>query len=162
MLISIKEFERLTDHIEILTKARDTLTEFLRELEDQQPNQSVPNSSLSSVDVSSPRQIPQYSSTISPSMTRSSPTERTFYHNDSPSSSIQSGLKENFHQDHSANLSKTDHHLTSPSTSAQASNRSRSPSMTPSNFIRVHFPNKHTTAVSDLLLFFYDLFVEHS
>ena len=26
--------------------------------------------------------------------------------------------------------------------------RSRSPSMTPSNFIRVHFPNKHTTAVS--------------
>ena len=25
--------------------------------------------------------------------------------------------------------------------------RSRSPSVTPSNFIRVHFPNKHTTAV---------------
>jgi hypothetical protein len=29
--------------------------------------------------------------------------------------------------------------------------RSRSPSMTPSNFIRVHFPNKHTTAVSHLI-----------
>jgi hypothetical protein len=77
----------------------------------------------------------QYSPTISQSA-RSSPPEKSHHRHTSSTSSIHSGSKDIFMNDHSTT---NDHH--------QSSSYS-SPSMTPSNFIRVHFPNKHTTAVS--------------
>jgi len=76
----------------------------------------------------------QYSPTISQSA-RSSPPEKPHHrHTSSSSSSIHSGTKDVFINDHSTT---NDHHQSSPYSS-------------PSNFIRVHFPNKHTTAVSFL------------
>jgi hypothetical protein len=71
-------------------------------------------------------------------------------------SPIQSNSKDIFINDYST---ANDHYypLTPPISthiSSQQTNyfnqRSRSSSMTPSNFIRVHFPNKHTTAVCQL------------
>ncbi|CAF1168891.1 unnamed protein product [Rotaria sordida] len=119
----MQEFQRLTDRIETLTKARDTLTEYLHELEGQNIGKTYPYSSSSSNDVSptnnqSQQQL-QYSPTISQSY-RSSPPEKIRYPHTSSTSSI---------------------HSDSPQ-------RPRSPSMTPNNFIRVHFPNKHTTALA--------------
>ncbi|CAF1197089.1 unnamed protein product [Rotaria sordida] len=119
----MQEFQRLTDRIETLTKARDTLTEYLHELEGQNIGKTDPYSSSSSNDVSptnnqSQQQL-QYSPTISQSY-RSSPPEKIRYPHTSSTSSI---------------------HSDSPQ-------RPRSPSMTPNNFIRVHFPNKHTTALA--------------
>ncbi|CAF1199083.1 unnamed protein product [Rotaria sordida] len=119
----MQEFQRLTDRIETLTKARDTLTEYLHELEGQNIGKTYPYSSSSSNDVSPTNnqfqpQL-QYSPTISQSY-RSSPPEKIRYPHTSSTSSI---------------------HSDSPQ-------RPRSPSMTPNNFIRVHFPNKHTTALA--------------
>jgi hypothetical protein len=80
----------------------------------------------------------QYSPTMSHS-DRSSPSEKANHQHKSSISSIHSGTKEIFINDHSTT---NDNH---------SSQRPRSPTLTPSNFIRVHFPNKHTTAVSYFL-----------
>lgn len=132
ILVFLKEFQRLTDRIEILTKARDILAEFLRELKDTNSSNTFPySSSLNDVSTMSQQfqQNLQYSPTLSHSARSSSPQDIYRQHTSSISS-IHSGTKENF---------PTDYHL---------SQRSRSPTLTPSNFIRIHFPNKHTTAVS--------------
>jgi hypothetical protein len=138
-----KEFQRLTDRIDTLTKARDTLTEYLHELEDQNLDTTLPYSSsfndVSSVNSQFQQQL-QYSPTISQSA-RSSPPEKPHHRHTSSTSSIHSGTKEIFMNDHPTT---NEYHQSS----AHSSQRPRSPSMTPSNFIRVHFPNKHTTAVS--------------
>ena len=136
--LSIKEFQRLTDRIDTLTKARDTLTEYLHELEDRSVETTLPRSA-SANDLSSMQA--QYSPTASPSA-RSSPPEKAHYQHTSSSSSIHSGTN-----DHHPSASN-DNYLMSPSLPTHSSHQSRSHSMTPSNFIRVHFPNKHTTAVS--------------
>ncbi len=132
----------MTDRIDTLTKARDTLTEFIHELEDQNIETTFPYSSsfndVSSMSSQFQQQL-QYSPTISHSP-RSSPSEKPRHQHTSSISSIHSGTKDNFMND--------DHH---PS-STHSSHRPRSPTMTPSNFIRVHFPNKHTTAVSSKCL----------
>jgi len=78
----------------------------------------------------------QYSPTMSHS-DRSSPSEKAHHQHKSSISSIHSSTKEIFINDHPTTIN--DNH---------SSQRSRSPTLTPSNFIRVHFPNKHTTAVS--------------
>ncbi|CAF2410110.1 unnamed protein product [Rotaria sp. Silwood2] len=118
----MQEFQRLTDRIETLTKARDTLTEYLHELEGQTTGKTFPYSSspndVSPMNTQFQQQL-QYSPTMSQS-NRSSPPEQTHYQHTSSTSSI---------------------HSDSPQ-------RPRSPSMTPNNFIRVHFPNKHTTALA--------------
>ncbi|CAF4293496.1 unnamed protein product, partial [Rotaria sp. Silwood2] len=118
----MQEFQRLTDRIETLTKARDTLTEYLHELEGQTIGKTFPYSSspndVSPMNTQFQQQL-QYSPTMSQS-NRSSPPEQTHYQHTSSTSSI---------------------HSDSPQ-------RPRSPSMTPNNFIRVHFPNKHTTALA--------------
>ncbi len=131
---SSKEFQRLTDRIDALTKARDTLTEYLHELEDENLDTTFPySSSFTDVNNQFQQQL-QYSPTIS----RSSPPEQTHHQHKSSISSIHSGTKDIFNNDHST---------TNDSYSSQ---RARSPTLTPNNFIRVHFPNKHTTAVSFL------------
>lgn len=140
-LFFTKEFQRLTDRIETLTKARDILTEYLHELEDSNLETTLPYSSsfndVSSVNNQFQQQL-QYSPTISHS-SRSSPPEKPYYHQlTSSTSSIHSGTNNN---DHSTT---NDHH---------SSQRPRSPTLTPSNFIRVHFPNRHTTAVSYFCVF---------
>lgn len=139
---SPKEFQRLTDRIETLTKARDTLTEFLHELENQRVDPSVPYSA-SSPDVFSSQQSP---SGIPSRSNRSSPPEKAHYPHTSSSSSSsnQSASRDAFSPDHSATTTDTNEHHP-PST--HPIHRPRSPSMTPTSFIRVHFPNKHTTAV---------------
>ncbi len=79
-------------------------------------------------------------------------------------SPIQSNSKSIYNNDYStSNDQQTNYHyypLTPPISihiSSQQTDyfnqRSRSPSMTPTNFIRVHFPNKHTTAVCQLNFF---------
>jgi hypothetical protein len=124
-----KEFQRLTDRIDTLTKARDTLTEYLHELEDQNLETTFPCSSsfndVSSMNSQFQQQL-QYSPTISHSARSSSPEKHK-----SSISSIHSSTKD----DHTTT---NDYH---------SSQRPRSPTLTPSNFIRIHFPNKHTTAV---------------
>ncbi len=149
----IKEFQRLTDRIEILTKARDTLTEYLHELEDHNIETVFPYSS-SINDVSSINGQLQYS-----------PLEKSPQQHKFSQSPIQSNLKDIFINDYStpSNDQQTNYQyypLSSPISthiSSQQTNyfnqRSRSPSMTPSNFIRVHFPNKHTTAVCQFSFF---------
>ncbi|CAF3826727.1 unnamed protein product [Rotaria magnacalcarata] len=118
----MQEFQRLTDRIEVLTKARDTLTEYLHELEGQNTVKTLPYSTsyndVTSMDQQFQPQL-QYSPTI-PQSNRSSPPEKPHYH----------------------------HTSSTPSIHSDSSQRPRSPSMTPSNFIRVHFPNKHTTALA--------------
>ncbi|CAF3413177.1 unnamed protein product [Rotaria sp. Silwood1] len=140
----MQEFQRLTDRIETLTKARDTLTEYLHELEGQNTEKAFPCSS-SSNDVSSTnnqfQQQLQYSPTISQS-NRSSPPEKTHQPHTSSTSSIHSGINISFLSNHST---KKNHYRPLSIDSPQ---RPRSPSMTPNNFIRVHFPNKHTTALA--------------
>jgi hypothetical protein len=87
----------------------------------------------------------QYSPTISHS-SRSSPPEKSRHPNSSPTSSINSSTKDLFQNDHPT---KTDYYSSSstpPTTHPYP--RPRSPTMTPNNFIRIHFPNKHTTAVN--------------
>ena len=83
----------------------------------------------------------QYSPTKS-QLNRSSPPEKSHHQHTSSITSIHSGTKDIFTNDYSTS---NDYHSTSTHSSTQ---RPRSPSMTPSNFIRIHFPNKHTTAVS--------------
>lgn len=145
ILSPIQEFQRLTDSIETLTKARDTITEFLRELEDKQSLEHAASSSHA--DASAMPQATQNSPKTSQAV-RSSPPERAQHPHSSTSSSIQSGTKETFANDHpSATSNSNEYHFASAPTSAHPQHRPRSPSMTPSNFIRVHFPNKHTTAV---------------
>jgi hypothetical protein len=134
----MQEFKRLTDRIETLTKARDILTEYLHELEDSNLKTTPPYSSsfndISSVNNQFQQQL-QYSPTISHS-SRSSQSEHPHHQLTSSISSIHSATREIFTNDHSAT---NDHH---------SSQRPRSPTLTPSNFIRVHFPNKHTTALA--------------
>ncbi|UJR20939.1 hypothetical protein I4U23_024048 [Adineta vaga] len=134
----MQEFQRLTDRIETLTKARDTLMEYLHELQDQTVETTFPYSAsfndVSTMNSHFQQQL-QYSPTISHSP-RSSPSEKAHHQHTSSISSIQSNTKDNFHNEYSV---INDHH------SVQ---RPRSPTMTPSNFIRVHFPNKHTTALA--------------
>jgi hypothetical protein len=133
----MQEFQRLTDRIDTLTKARDTLTEYLHELEDQNLETTFPYSS-SFNDVHQFQQQLQYSPTISHSA-RSSPPEKSYYPHKSSISSIHSGTKDTFMNDHSTTITTNDYNC---------SHRPRSPTLTPSNFIRIHFPNKHTTALA--------------
>jgi hypothetical protein len=144
----MQEFQRLTDRIDTLTKARDTLTEYLHELEDHNIETVFPYSS-SINDVSSINGQLQYS-----------PLEKSPQQHKFSQSPIQSNLKDIFINDYStpSNDQQTNYQyypLSSPistNISSQQTNyfnqRSRSPSMIPSNFIRVHFPNKHTTALA--------------
>jgi hypothetical protein len=152
----IKEFQRLTDRIDILTKARDTLTEYLHDVENQNIETVFPYSS-SNNDVFSINGQFQQQFQYSPSPSEKSPQQQK------PSlSSIPSNSKDILINDYSTpNDQQTNYHyypLTPPISThilSQQTNyfnqRSRSPSMTPSNFIRVHFPNKHTTAVCQLI-----------
>lgn len=127
-LFSLKEFQRLTDRIETLTKARDILAEFLRELKDTATPPTFPYSS-SLNDVSSVSQQFHYSPTLSRATRSPSPKK--------------------FHRQHTSSISSIHSGTKDPSAADQfLSQRSRSPTLTPSNFIRIHFPNKHTTAVS--------------
>ncbi|UJR28585.1 hypothetical protein I4U23_009818 [Adineta vaga] len=138
----MQEFQRLTDRIDILTKARDSLTEYLHEVEYQNHSPVFPSSS-SINDVS--LENSQYSH-----QSQYSPLEKPFQQSKSSLSPNQLNAKDIFIHDYSTsnNEQQTTYHyspLTPPITTS-LSQRSRSPSMTPSNFIRVHFPNKHTTA----------------
>ncbi|CAF3466195.1 unnamed protein product [Rotaria sp. Silwood1] len=143
----MQEFQRLTDRIDILTKARDTLTEYLHEVEDQ---------NIESVF--------SYSSPINESSSingqfQYSPSEKSPQQHKLSTSSMQTNSKDIHVNDYStSNDQQKNYHVypSSPPIStyvlSQPTNyfnqRSRSPSMTPSNFIRVHFPNKHTTALA--------------
>ncbi len=146
-----QEFQRLTDRIEILTKARDTLTEYLHEIEDHLDTAFPYSSSIN--DVSSLNSQSQYS-----------PLEKSPQQPKLSLSPIHSNSKDLFLNDYSTpNDQQTNYHyypLTLPISThplSQQTNyfnqRSRSPSMTPSHFIRVHFPNKHTTAVCQVVSF---------
>jgi uncharacterized protein YdiU (UPF0061 family) len=108
----MQEFQRLTDRIESLTKARDTLTEYLHELQGQNVEKTFPYSPSSNDACSANNQFQQ--------QLQYSPTITSHYQHTSSTSSIHS----------------------------DSSQRPRSPSMTPNTFIRIHFPNKHTTAVN--------------
>lgn len=149
----MQEFERLTDRIDILTKARDALTEYLREVEDQNVDQTL-TCSTSISDVSQP---------INHSPIERSSSDKHFRPPKFPLTPPPFNTKDIVVNDYSStNLDQRPHQhsypLTppSPSTSSHTSSqqahyynsRSRSPSMTPSQFIRVHFPNKHTTALA--------------
>jgi hypothetical protein len=141
LFIFSKEFQRLTDRIEILTKARDALTEHIHEVDDT----AFPYSSS----------INDVSSIHSPS--QHSPLDKPTSQRKSSLSPIQSNSKDIYINDYSTpNDQQTSYPfypLTPPISTQQTiyfNQRSRSPSMTPSNFIRVHFPNKHTTAVCQL------------
>jgi hypothetical protein len=142
----VQEFQRLTDRIEILTKARDTLTEYLHEIEDHLDTAFPYSSSIN--DVSSLNSQSQYS-----------PLEKSPQQPKLSLSPIHSNSKDLFLNDYSTpNDQQTNYHyypLTLPISThplSQQTNyfnqRSRSPSMTPTHFIRVHFPNKHTTALA--------------
>ncbi|CAF0734395.1 unnamed protein product [Rotaria sordida] len=143
----MQEFQRLTDRIDILTKARDTLTEYLHEVKDQNID-SVFAYTSSINDVSTINGQLQYS-----------PLEKSPQQHKLSISSIQTNSKDIHINDYSALNDQQKHYHIYPSSppittyilSQQANyfnQRSRSPSMTPSNFIRVHFPNKHTTALA--------------
>lgn len=144
ILLFIKEFQRLTDRIDILTKARDSLTEYLHEVEDPNNENVFVSSSPSNTDVSSINSQLQYS-----------PSEKSPKQHKLSISSIPSNPKDSHTNESSPSSDTQKLYHVYPSLSAtttQSMNyfnqRSRSPSMTPSSFIRVHFPNKHTTAVS--------------
>ncbi|CAF0738923.1 unnamed protein product [Rotaria sordida] len=143
----MQEFQRLTDRIDILTKARDTLTEYLHEVKDQNID-SVFAYTSSINDVSTINGQLQYS-----------PLEKSPQQHKLSISSIQTNSKDIHINDYSALNDQQKHYHIYPSSPpittyilSQQTNyfnqRSRSPSMTPSNFIRVHFPNKHTTALA--------------
>ncbi|CAF1067648.1 unnamed protein product [Adineta steineri] len=147
----MQEFQRLTDRIDILTKARDTLTEHLHEVEDQNIESVFPCSS-SNNDVSSINSQSQYQLQYSPPEKSPQPSKSSLSPN-------QFNSKDIFINDYStANDPQTNYHFypLTPPISTQISSqqtdyfnqRSRSPSTAPNNFIRVHFPNKHTTAFS--------------
>lgn len=93
-----KEFQRLTDRIDTLTKARDELTEYLHELEGQSTETPVPDSSslndASSISSQFQQQL-QYSPTMSQPI-RSSPPERSHHRHTSSTSSIYSGINHIF------------------------------------------------------------------
>ncbi len=149
----LKEFQRLTDRIEILTKARDTLTEYLIDVDDQT---AVPYSPSIIDDSSIDGQAH--------SQSQYSPLEKSSQQRKLSLSPIQSNSKDILINDYSSsNDQQTNYHyypLTPPISTQVSSPQtlyfnqcSRSPSMTPSNFIRVHFPNKHTTAVCQVVFF---------
>ncbi|CAF1206626.1 unnamed protein product [Adineta ricciae] len=146
----MQEFQRLTDRIEILTKARDNLTEYLHEV-DYQNNSPVFPSSSPINDV--PLENSHYSN-----QSQYSPLDKSPQQSKISFSPNQLNSKDIYIHDYStpSNDQQTTYHyypLTPPISThvlpystSYFSQRSRSPSMTPSNFIRVHFPNKHTTA----------------
>ena len=147
-----QEFQRLTDRIEILTKARDSLTEYLREVEYQ--NNSPVFSSPSPIN-----DVPLENSHYS-NQSQYSPLDKSPQQPKISFSPNQLNSKDIYIHDYSTpnNDQQTTYHYY-PSTppisthvptysASYFTQRSRSPSMTPSNFIRVRFPNKHTTAVS--------------
>lgn len=96
------------------------------------------------------------------SQSQYSPSDKSPPYQKFSTSPIQTSSKDIFINDYSTgNDQQTNYHyypLTPPisthipssQTTISCYQRSRSPSMTPSNFIRVHFPNKHTTAVGQL------------
>ena len=147
-IVLMKEFQRLTDRIEILTQARDNLNEYLHEVENQ------------NLDVFFPSSSPVFDgSTSSGTSLPHSPLEKTSHQQKSSGTPIPSNAKDIIINDYSTATDPVTHQhsypLSSPVSTHMSSqqahyqySRSRSPSMTPSNFIRVHFPNKHTTAVS--------------
>ena len=142
----------MTDRIDILTKARDALTEYLHEVDDQNVD-AVLSRSISDNEANSSNEQDQHS-----------PLDKNGHQQKSWTPSNPSKPKDITVNDYSTGGNDPANHpyyysLPSPvltqiaSQQSMASNqRSRSPSMTPSNFIRVHFPNKHTTAVSLLIL----------
>lgn len=141
-----------------MTKARDALTEYIHEVDNPNLDTAFPYSS-SVNDVSSMSSLTQ--SQYSP-LDKSPPYQKF---STSPNSS---NSKDIFINDYSTgNDQQTNYHyypltppisthISSSQSTISPNQRSRSPSMTPSNFIRVHFPNKHTTAVGQLDLFFVD------
>ncbi|CAF3194701.1 unnamed protein product [Rotaria socialis] len=144
----MQEFQRLTDRIDILTKARDSLTEYLHEVEDSNNECVFAYSSSSMNDVTAITGQLQYS-----------PSEKSPKKHKLSISSVQTNFKDIQINDCSPSNDTQKFYHTYPSTppiqaqiSSQQINynyqRSRSPSMTPNNFIRVHFPNKHTTALA--------------
>ncbi|CAM4781101.1 unnamed protein product [Rotaria magnacalcarata] len=144
----MQEFQRLTDRIDILTKARDSLTEYLHEVEDSNNEGVFAYSSSSINDVTAITGQLQYS-----------PSEKSPKQHKLSTSSIQTNSKDIQINDYSPSNDTQKFYHNYPSTppiqaqiSSQQINynyqRSRSPSMIPNNFIRVHFPNKHTTALA--------------
>ncbi|CAF1980022.1 unnamed protein product [Rotaria magnacalcarata] len=144
----MQEFQRLTDRIDILTKARDSLTEYLHEVEDSNNEGVFAYSSSSINDVTAITGQLQYS-----------PSEKSPKQHKLSTSSVQTNSKDIQINDYSPSNDTQKFYHNYPSTppiqaqiSSQQINynyqRSRSPSMIPNNFIRVHFPNKHTTALA--------------
>jgi hypothetical protein len=147
-IVVLQEFQRLTDRIEILTQARDNLNEYLHEVENQNLDVFLPSSSP----------IPD-GSTSSGTSQPHSPSEKITHQRKASGTTLSSNAKDIIINDYSMAADSVTHQhsypLSSPVSTHMSSqqahyqySRSRSPSMTPSNFIRVHFPNKHTTAVS--------------
>jgi hypothetical protein len=139
----LEEFQRLTDRIDILTKARDNLTEYMREVQDRRTNELVSCSSPNT-DQSLSLHSPTYSS----------PIDKFSYQQRFALPSVPLHTKDILVHDYpTMNDQRIHQHSYSPLSSNSThqthyySSRSRSPSMTTGNFIRVHFPNKHTTAV---------------
>ena len=149
---SLKEFERLTDRIDTLTKARDALTEYLREVEDQHVDRTL-TCSTSIPDVSQPAHhspIERSSSDKQFRPPKFSLTSPPFNTKDIVVNDYSSSNADQRSHQHSYPLTPPSPSTSSHTSSQQAhyyNSRSRSPSMTPGQFIRVHFPNKHTTAV---------------
>ena len=130
----------MTDRIDILTKARDALTEHLYEVSGENFQVSIPPSSPL-FDTSSP----------SPIHSQYSPTDRFSLQQRASMPSSPFSTKD-MTIDHFSNINEplTQQHSCPPISNGphQHSSQSRSPSIIPNYFIRVHFPNKHTTAVS--------------
>ena len=151
----IKEFERLTDRIDILTKARDALTEYLREVEDRHIDPTLTcSTSISDVFQSLHSPIERSSSDRPFRPPKLSLTSPPFNTKDINVNDYSTNMDQRTHQ-HSYPLPPAPATAPPLSSSTHPSSqqahyyhcRSRSPSMTPNHFIRVHFPNKHTTAV---------------
>ncbi|CAF0793864.1 unnamed protein product [Didymodactylos carnosus] len=183
-----QEFRRLTDRIDTLTKARDTLTEYLHELETYLPfsydvsyNTNNNNNNNNNAYPSAPRNYPSNPTPVlnipSPSLTHSPVNDNVITTTTTnvsiinpkniidppPPSSIHSTANTNdiLHDDDVIHQHSSQHYpyvrtASNPTTSSTPNNLSTPPSqvrlrrasMTPSNFIRVHFPNKHTTALA--------------
>lgn len=138
-----------------MTKARDALTEYLHEVDNPNLDTAFPYSS-SVNDVSSMSSLTQ--SQHSPSdksppyhKFSTSPNSKDIFINDYSTGNDQ---QTNYHYYPLTPPIST--HISSSQTAISSNQRSRSPSMTPNNFIRVHFPNKHTTAVGQHDLFLID------
>ncbi|CAF1256592.1 unnamed protein product [Didymodactylos carnosus] len=185
----MQEFQRLTDRIDILTKARDTLTEYLHDSQNHLPfshnenynannnnnnnnnsnhnapyhnyssnlitvvdiqppslthfpvNDDIITTRISNANIVNPKSIiidPPPSSKYSTSNTQDISHDNDVVHQQSPQH------YPNLRTSSNATTSSTSNILPTP----PSQTRSRSPSMTPNNFIRVHFPNKHTTALA--------------